>query len=71
MNGFEFSHRADPFATRELVDLRRNHRRIGDGFSQPVPGLDVTVQPGMPGVHQHDRGGLAGARKIRLKPVTP
>ena len=70
MNGFEFSHRADPFAARELVDLGRNHRRMGDGFSQPVPGPDVTVQPGVPGVHQHDRRRLAGSRKVRLKPDT-
>jgi hypothetical protein len=56
MNGFEFSHRADPFTARELVNLGCHHRRVRDGLPEPVPGCNVTLEPGVPCVDDEESG---------------
>ena len=51
-HGFEFSHRADPFAARELVDLRRYHRASIDGLSEPPPRRHIALEPRMASVDE-------------------
>jgi hypothetical protein len=67
-HGFELPHRADPFAAREFVDLRRHDCSPLDHGVQPLPGFDVTCLAGVPGIHQQQRAGCTGCL---LPPVVP
>jgi hypothetical protein len=78
-DGFEFSQRADPFAARELVDLRCHDRQMADRRMQPLPCRAVAVETRMPRVHQQERadsgwkgwmGGIGG-RVLPFLPVQP
>jgi hypothetical protein len=56
-HGFQFSHRADPFAARELVDFGRRDRRLGGRVAEPVPCRDVALESRVPRVdEQQGRG---------------
>ena len=50
--GFEFPHRADPLAARELVNFRHHHRDALDGREQPLPGFNVALEAWVPRVCQ-------------------
>jgi len=55
-HGFQFSHRADPFAAREFVDFGRRDRRLGGRFAEPVPCRDVALESRVSRVDDEKRG---------------
>ena len=58
-HGFEFSHRADPLAARELVDLGCDDRAIVHHLLEPCPRLRVALEAGMTAVDEEE------ARNVR------
>ena len=65
-NGLEFSHRADPFAARELVDLRCNESRLVGRRFEPCPSRPVAFETWVPGVNQQQ--GCWGSWRRRRVP---
>jgi len=56
-HGFEFSHRADPFAARKLVDFRCDDGAPFDAPCQPFPSDAIVLEARVPGVDHEQRGG--------------
>ena len=59
-HGFEFPHRADPFAARELVDLgRHDGARPADRVCSHRHAVEVALEARMPRVDQQEQRGRA------------
>ena len=82
MRGFEFPQRADPLATRQLVDFCGDDGRLADGAEQPLPRRHVALETRMARIDEEQRAspgrngwigrkGWMGRRRFPFLPVPP
>jgi len=67
-NGFEFSHRPNPLASRELVNLGRDYRRVFDDRLEPLPRRPIADEARVPRVDEQQGAHLSvGGRPSEVR----
>jgi hypothetical protein len=70
-HGFHFSHRADPFSARELVDFRRDDRTFRGRRLQPRPCVEIVLETWMPRIQEQQTQKAWAASWVGYLPHPP